>query len=452
MKSNVVFFARDYQAVLFPKLKSGKYDSVYVTLTHRERIYIESLGLKVAGCFEDDFEILQPSNLPDDYLITSYVTDRYLGEYSLEERKLVLAKEKAFWEKIFESYKPIAVVNEVVAIEMAEVMYIEAKKRNIRYLAGLASPFDERNLFWAKSAIHSALDAEIFNNEPSIESIRFAKSYLQKFLDNDNVKPFYARRLKSRYNPLVFIRILLSFVLNLIRSLIIRPKIKYLRCYYFDRADGVRRIMNYINSFIYKYDNLNQHDKIVFYPLQYEPEASLLYMSEFNENQIGLIRNLAKCLKSNQALVVKEHPSQPGMLLSNKFRLLRKETSNLIYLPSEYSTKQLLLKSSLIITQTSTAGWEAILLGRPVVVLGKQYYDKYPYINTFNGFEKLKEAIRNDRLLYPDNDATVRYIAQMWENCREGNPFPNKNLYHEDNIKKIINAIEIELISGTIPD
>jgi len=445
MKSNVVFFARDYQAVLFPKLKSGKYNSIYVTLTHRERIYIESLGLKVAGCFEDDFENLQPSNLPDNYLITSYVADRYLGEYSLDERKLILAKEKAFWGQIFESYEPIAVVNEVVAIEISEVMYIEAKKRNIRYLAWLASPFEEKNLFWAKSANHSSLDAEIFNNEPSIESIQFANSYLQKVLDNDNVKPFYARRLKSRYDPVVFIKYLLGFLLNNIRSLIIRPKIKYLRSYYFDRADGVRRIINYFNSLIYKYDSLNQHDKIVFYPLQYEPEASLLYMSEFNENQIGLIRNLAKCLKSNQVLVVKEHPSQPGMLLSNKFRLLRKEISNLIYLPSEYSTKQLLLKSILIVTQTSTAAWEAILLGKPIVVLGKQYYDKYPYINKFNGFEKLKEVIRNDRLLYPDHNATIRYIAQMWEYCREGNPFPNEKLYHDDNIKKIINAIEIEL-------
>jgi CDP-glycerol glycerophosphotransferase (TagB/SpsB family) len=159
-------------------------------------------------------------------------------------------------------------------------------------------------------------------------------------------------------------------------------------------------------------------------------------MSEFYEDQIGLIRNLAKCLKNNQLLVVKEHPQQPGMLLSKSYRQLRRRLSNVAFLPAEYSTKKLILLSELVITQTSTAGWEALILGKPVIVIGKVFYDKYPKI-----------MIHNKQYQIPEKEDTLKFIAQVWNYCQEGNPYPATELYNQENIKRIVHSIEQRLIT-----
>jgi CDP-glycerol glycerophosphotransferase (TagB/SpsB family) len=170
-------------------------------------------------------------------------------------------------------------------------------------------------------------------------------------------------------------------------------------------------------------------------------------MAEFSEDQVGLIRNLAKCLSNNQILVVKEHPQQPGMLLSKSYRQLRKRLSNIAFLPAEYSTKKIILLSQLVIAQTSTAGWEAIILGKPVIVMGKVFYDKYPKINIFTDFENLKIMIHNKQYKIPQKDETIKFIAQVWNYCQEGNPYPDTELYNPENIKRVVHSIEQRLIT-----
>ena len=147
----------------------------------------------------------------------------------------------------------------------------------------------------------------------------------------------------------------------------------------------------------------------------------------------------------NQVLVIKEHPQQTGMLLGKKFRDLKKRLSNIAYLPAEYPTKTLIRQSNLIITQTSTAGWEAILLGKPVVVIGKVFYDKYPLVNKFINFEQLRENIRKNNFLIPEKNTTIKFTAQFYNYCKNGNPYPHKDLYNVNNIRKIIKAIEEEV-------
>ena len=180
MKPKIVFFARDYQAKLFPKLLSEKFTNIYVTLTISEKKLIQKNGGVVAACFEEEFDSLDVHKTPDSYLKTSFVSDRFFGSYSLDERRIILSKEISFWERIFEQHKPVAVLNEVVAIEIAEVMYIEAMKRNIRYFGWMVSPFEVRQFYWLSTPYVTRLDDSIFNKLPDEDSVKFAENYFQK--------------------------------------------------------------------------------------------------------------------------------------------------------------------------------------------------------------------------------------------------------------------------------
>jgi CDP-glycerol glycerophosphotransferase (TagB/SpsB family) len=311
----------------------------------------------------------------------------------------------------------------------------------------MVSPFEFRQFYWLSNPYFSSLDEKIFKELPDDDSVVFAEKYFQKINEEANVKPFYASDLASRYNFFMFIKWLALLFLKMIRSGFNYKMNRYLKSYYCDNTAYKTKLVNYVNSILHSYKRINNNFEIVFYPLHYEPEASILYMSEYYEDQIGLIRNLAKCLKNNQLLVVKEHPQQPGMLLSKSYGQLRKRLSNVAFLPAEYSTKKIILLSELVITQTSTAGWEALILGKPVIVIGKVFYDKYPKINIFSDFENLKIMIHSKQYQIPQKDDTLKFIAQVWNYCQEGNPYPAAELYNQENIKRIVHSIEQRLIT-----
>ncbi|HEY9262199.1 hypothetical protein, partial [Chitinophaga sp.] len=120
MKPSILFFARDYQQFLFPKLVSEKYDSLYVTMTRSESKELEQQGIISVGCFEDFYALHcqeQESTLEDSssaYLVTSFFADRFMGKLRQPERRKILSIERRFWAEIFDKYQPVAVVNEIV--------------------------------------------------------------------------------------------------------------------------------------------------------------------------------------------------------------------------------------------------------------------------------------------------------------------------------------------------
>lgn len=439
MKPKVIFFSRAYQTKLFPLLRSEKYESVYVTLTKGESDYLVSKGLDVEFCFETytPKETLVDNN----YLQTSLVSDRFLNKFPLEKRKEILSKEVSFWQEIFEKYKPIAVLNEQVAIEIAEVMYLEAKKRDIVYLAWMNNPINGY-FYWIEDPIKLSLTEEFLNIKVSDENYKIVDDYLRRIIDK-NEKPYYLEpylgigKIGALYSASK--AILKNYFARFISS----------KNAYEDYSVIVRnQFSRAINSFFRKYDKLEdlKDREIVLFPLHYEPESSLSYLSEFFSNQVALIENITKCLKLNQILVIKEHPAQSGMLLTEKYRLLKKNNSQVLFLPASVSSFSIIKKSKLIITLTSHLGWEAIILGKPVYLLGKMFYDRYPYVNTFTSFEKLRQEIRDETYKLPDMLATREFIGKILERSHKGFPFPCKLLYEKGNISDIIKAIEYELI------
>jgi hypothetical protein len=451
MKPNVIFFARDYQADFFPHLKSDSYNAVLITLTLNEKRRIEKLGYQVAHCFEEMFEKLPVASFSDNYLHTSFSSDRYLRQASVSSRGIILGKEISFWNQIFEKHNPHLIVNETVAIEISEVLYILAGQRNIRYLSWMNLSI-KNHFYWQSSPLHNSLDKSIFQSSPDSVALGKATEYVEKVRDGDG-RPFYAKNLRGRYSLYLIAKNFYWLFRCLLNEHKYTDRAKNL-VIFGDNADFyLERLKSVVNSLFFKYDNLDELDKfqVVFYPLHYEPEAALFYMAEFFDNQLANIENFAKCLRHNEILIVKEHPQQPGVLLQSKFRSLKKRVPNLVFLPAEYSTYHLLKRSKLILTLGSTAGIEALILGKPVVVLGKVFYDQYEGVNALTNFDELKNFIRSEsNWKFPDNKSLLHFLAQIIHYSNLGNPFPHDSLYSKENISAITNAIELELMKEKI--
>lgn len=436
----VLFFARGYQADFFPTLASGRYRAVFVTLTAAERRRVEAAGAEVAACFEDDFATLVPADVPAGYLSTAYPSDRFLGRYDAPQRRTILGKEISFWRTLFDRHQPAAVVNELVAIEISEVLLIESRRAGVTYLAGMNCVVEDW-FYWLANPL--SLSGEYLRlPEPGAAERAAAESYIEEVAAKD-YKPFYVKNLSGRRDlkPLLVSIAKLGLWLGRRAADTIAGRFRYEM--YDD--EYAKKVAVWFKSLVLKYDTIESlppQAEVIFYPLHQEPEATLNYMSEFYANQVATIENILKCLTPEQVLVVKEHPVDKGALLRRKFQEIKRQQSALYYLPAEVHGRQVLARPGRVVTLTSTVGWEAAVTGRTVYVLGQIFYDRLPGLQRIRNFDELKAALRSppstERISRAD---VVDFVARMTAGSYPGNPFPHPALYGERNKACVVHAI-----------
>lgn len=441
-KPTVLFFARGYQAEFFPELLDERYEAVFVTLTRAEADRVRAKGCRVAACFEDDFDTIEPAPVPPLYLLTSFVSERFLGRYDQAQRLIILGREIAFWRALFDKHQPAAVVNELVAIEISEVLLIEARARDIAYLAGMNCVVEDW-FYWLPDPM--TISGATFDlPEPGDEALALADAYFAELRQKD-YKPFYVKNLAGR-------RAAKPLLAALVKSALWRWRDRRAQSgafrYESYTEEYSKRVQVFSASFTQRYDRLEDippEREIVFYPLHQEPEATLNYMSEFNANQVATIENILKCLGPHQTLVVKEHPVDKGALLRRKFREIRKNHSSLRFLPAEVHGREVLARCERVVTLTSTVGWEAACIGKSVCVMGEIFYDRLPGVRRVGSWPQLREALRTpiDRMERVEPETARRFVAAMVEQSYPGNPFPYPELYSQTNIGRIRDAIVI---------
>jgi hypothetical protein len=447
MKPKVLFFARDYQSIFFPLLKSDKYESVFAVLNKKEKLDVEKNGGRIIYCLEEEFDELELATIEAPYLKFSYGCDRNYVGLNLDERERILRMTISFWRKIMNEHDLSLVVNETVAIEQSEVLAIEASMRNIRYLSWMSFPISN-TFYWQLDPFHNSLAGVVDCIEPTHHNIEKAKVFI-KNLSLGFQKPFYISGKSLRYSFVSFLRNI--FLIFIEFKMILRlPKVKRLVSYGTQYELSLWRIKLFLLSIFYgnrRYDDVKRYSnkEIVLFPLHYEPEAVLLYMAYFFGDQLNVIENTLKCLNENQILLVKEHPQQPGTLIQKKFNRIKKRYPNLIFVRAEKNSAEIINKCTTIITLGSTAGFEALALGKNVINFGKVFYDSFNGVNNCSSFEEVYDLFRGKKL-FNNHDKFEIFVAKMLQYLNEGNPFPHADLYSNSNIEDVRKAIENELV------
>jgi len=443
-KPIILFFSRDYQSELYPALVSEKYNSIYVTLNIREKKNVERLGGLVVGCLEEEFENLPEAEISFPYLEYSIGSDRFIRGHSHKKRLSILKKCVFFWQNILDKYQPNFVMNEVVALEIAEIMLLEARKRNILYLASGAMSF-ENSFYWHFNQFHSAMGIELEAVQSNEHHRLVAKEFISKVGKGVAENPHIKGLRKSKD-----IKHLFSKTKALFNQIIMPLKIgnKAIRqiCYYQSPGYYFKELSFYLNYNLRgrSYDDINNFNReveVVFYPLHFEPEATMFYMSPYYEDQFALVENILKCMKEDQVLVIKEHPAQAGFLMQKQFRDLKKRFPNVLFLKAEVPSLKVIDRANIIVTLVSTAGFEALVLGKPVIVLGNVYYNTYEGVNYCKTFEEVYSLLRGHTTFNKPGDIEG-FISKLVALLHPGYPWPHSTLYLKENLSNIRVAIE----------
>ena len=142
-------------------------------------------------------------------------------------------------------------------------------------------------------------------------------------------------------------------------------------------------------------------DSLVFYfPLHMQPEMTTEILGGIWRDQILALEYCVSILTSKNikfAILVKENPKQKFEKRSSYFYKRLKNLSNTVLVDKNIDTKDLLARSDAVITISGTAGFEALIAGKPVIYFGDTWYFDAPGAVFYKDFESyISEIVRTN--------------------------------------------------------
>jgi Capsule polysaccharide biosynthesis protein len=150
-------------------------------------------------------------------------------------------------------------------------------------------------------------------------------------------------------------------------------------------------------------------DPFVLYPTHFHPEASTSVFGAAWQNELHTITQIASNLPAGLRLVVKDHIHAVGYESLSYYRALKK-LPNVTMLAPSFNIKTAIRRCSALITNTSTAGFEALALGKTVYLLGSAAYDYVPWCIKLHQLDELPMALKKGPVNSTEQEQ-VQFVA-----------------------------------------
>ena len=308
-------------------------------------------------------------------------------------------------QKIFEEFKPDVVIlpnfvgivqifayyfSKKYKIKLVAISSIETLNREFHY--NIYDVFESKGPLQKKIKKYLNTDSILINKKKSIFYLNLLKKKLYNKAKKIN-KDFFLKDFKF------FITKLIRYFLK--KNYLVKNKNKLLFVTADDSHTHIRYILrdfiteqyNKYKSNKLSYYKLEEIKNFVYFPLQFQPEANIdLSAYPFN-NQIETARQCAMNLPNDYKLVVKDHPEMHGKRSASYLeKLLRIPNVKLVHY--SISGLEYLKKCDFLIAATGTTCWEAALLKKPTILLGKLgTHCLLPNVKTINNYNEIPNII-----------------------------------------------------------
>lgn len=169
----------------------------------------------------------------------------------------------------------------------------------------------------------------------------------------------------------------------------------------------------YLNNSFYQRKEIEDY---VLLPLQVRTDSQILCHSSIKDMRDLVAVCISALAKYNQrakkqlALVIKEHPMDRCLIELQS--VLKRRGVKVIFL-SQADTRKLIKGSSLVITINSTVGIESLLYYKPVITLGKAFYNIDGIVYHSDNFNNLDTLIENALSTPVNRDLINRFLYYL---------------------------------------
>ena len=463
---NICFLARPcfdkYSAAIFNEIKCN-YDKDaighFITSNSKESEYIKqtvpnafihetSSFLKANWNSYSQQDLIAVEREYDCAPIWRYIyTDRFLINRDYEYCVKVTVGLFRFFEKIFKNNQIDYYYSETIATLQCYIAYLVGKKYGVKYICQMtARGLDSTHHYFlmddfqANINFHDDYMERTYTDDEINKADEFLRDFESRDIPPKNMvftgnKP----KFKARFLALPILRFLRSFDKDL------NDPTSYM--YYKSYKAITNPLVFYFKYQRAKkyYHSANYDEKFVYYPLHYQPEASTIVCAQKYEKQLFYIDSWAKSIPADTKLYVKEHYAILGHRDLAFYEELKKYPNVVLIDPWE-SSRKLMEKAQAVTTLTGTAGWEAMLLRKPVFIGGNIFFDNAPGVIKvediyLNYLPLMKSWVR------PSREQTVKYLCEYFRTLYTGNVYAaNPASLDKDNISNIVKALYEQMV------
>ena len=338
-------------------------------------------------------------------------------KFSSDEKLLILEQECKLFEKILDEVQPDFLITAQTTLHHNHLFYEICKARGIKVLMIRPSFFMGKHII---SSEFDSIDNTQINGKFHFNSLVDIQNYLKKYDSTNKVKLELENLLASKTD---FLKAILKFLVSS------NTNVKTHYTYYGRSKFAVLKgtIFSIIKkrfreSFINKnlIRDIKNKKPLIYFPLQIEPERSLLIQAPNYTNQIEVITNIVKSLPAGYELYVKEHPAnvfREWRSVDDYKKIMKLPNVKLIH-PSVKS-EDLIIKSSLVITISSTSGLEAAFHNKPSIIFADLDYSILPSVHKIKAIDELPYAIKTSLKKEVKSSDLSYYINLIEENSFE---------------------------------
>ena len=167
---------------------------------------------------------------------------------------------------------------------------------------------------------------------------------------------------------------------------------------------------------------LDQLTQFVYFPLHVPGDMALTLRSPAYLDQLTLIEQILRATPPGVDVAVKEHPAMIGACDGERLLEMSRRYPQLKILPPTTNNYEVIKTSRLVVSINSKSGVEALLLEKPIIVLGDAFYTSCPLVTRVKTPADLKNIIplllKNYHAL--DEELLVAYLCSVWEACAAG--------------------------------
>ena len=320
----------------------------------------------------------------------AFLRQDYPSPYTQEQLLGILEENLDQFQRLFDEVRP-DVVFSFICVTLGDYLgYLFAREQGIPFLS-LRSTRVENYVTWATDVFEpSTIIRVAYQSGIALHSdaLRQAKAFLatarSQHLKYEGVLPASDRPPKTRLFRRSFLRSGADLLRHAGHQLV---RGDFDPSYYRNpiRVAFVQQVSNRLRAWRMNHFLRNHWVDIpdanlvpfAFFPLHTEPEVSLLVQGRGFLNQIEVIRSLASSLPVGWWLLVKEHPASVGKRPIGYYRKLL-AIPNVRLVRTSCKSNELIARASLVVTISGTIGFEAILKGKPVAVLGNTPFEFLP--------------------------------------------------------------------------
>ncbi|MBI2612555.1 hypothetical protein HYW59_01930 [Candidatus Kaiserbacteria bacterium] len=270
----------------------------------------------------------------------------------------------------------------------------------------------KRDLAKPLSDVEGYEEARKFIEEFRTRPVVYSDVYT-KLIQHGTLKQF---RFLVPLNMLSTLRSIFFLLYNWLRSSALRTDYNALKPHWY-LYDRVRRKLRNLVGVNDLYDPYDSKKSFAFYALHFEPELSVLLLSEETDQRV-IIAKLAAALPEEMLLYVKEHPQMTPYRTRAYYKQLKK-IPNVRLVRPELSSFDIMRSARLVSTITGAAGWEAALLGRPVLTFGNVFYNALPSVGHVTDMSELPRVVRQTLERPVPREEAERYLAALLRESAE---------------------------------